>query len=268
MFYPRHIPDLRRSRKGYWPSSSPLRRRRGSLLCFAGIWLSAHLQALPLTVLTDVEDLLQPGQIILTFDDGPSPGITDGLLNVLSQEGVQATFFFVGSRAAAAPELVQRTWDEGHEVGAHGWDSDWPALFDGYEELADIKRSHQVLAGQGRVRFRRPWLYRPPRGLVSPAVAKLEGNCTIQIGYVSAFVPDASAEESDAEALISELQAKLVKDRGGAVVLHSHRYRSDGTGFVDKSWLPGAVKRLIQWAKAKGFEFVNYAPRAECLVST
>ena len=57
--------------------------------------------------------------VALTFDDGPFEGPTDRLLDALTSAGVEATFFLVGERAAAAGHLVARMLEEGHAVGPH-----------------------------------------------------------------------------------------------------------------------------------------------------
>src|ERR1700727_523867 len=61
------------------------------------------------------------GCVALTFDDGPDPVDTPRLLDLLREKGVKATFFVVGKRADQYPEIVRRTWAEGHLVGNHTW---------------------------------------------------------------------------------------------------------------------------------------------------
>jgi peptidoglycan-N-acetylglucosamine deacetylase len=59
--------------------------------------------------------------VALTFDDGPTPEITPGLLEVLKRHGATATFFLIGERAARHPQLVERIRADGHELGNHLW---------------------------------------------------------------------------------------------------------------------------------------------------
>ena len=58
-------------------------------------------------------------EIILTFDDGPVPGVTDKVLDVLSEHNIKATFFVIGKNALAHPDLMKRILKEGHMVGNH-----------------------------------------------------------------------------------------------------------------------------------------------------
>jgi peptidoglycan/xylan/chitin deacetylase (PgdA/CDA1 family) len=57
--------------------------------------------------------------VALTFDDGPQPGITERLLETLRARDIRATFFLIGERVAAAPDLTRRVLAESHELGHH-----------------------------------------------------------------------------------------------------------------------------------------------------
>ncbi len=62
--------------------------------------------------------------VYLTFDDGPYPGRTEAVLNVLQKYGVKATFFVNGGRIARGPHTyatVQRVMRDGHRLGNHLW---------------------------------------------------------------------------------------------------------------------------------------------------
>ena len=62
-----------------------------------------------------------PGELALTFDDGPNPACTPRLLDVLAAHNVRATFFMIGSFAEREPALVRRVHDAGHLIGDHSW---------------------------------------------------------------------------------------------------------------------------------------------------
>ena len=64
---------------------------------------------------------LAHGEIILTFDDGPKPETTSAILDTLAKECVQATFFMIGKRAEAHPELAARVREAGHTIGSHSY---------------------------------------------------------------------------------------------------------------------------------------------------
>lgn len=60
-------------------------------------------------------------KVTLTFDNGPEPGVTDGVLEVLKSEGIAATFFVLGTKLAdpARRKLAERAHAEGHWIGNH-----------------------------------------------------------------------------------------------------------------------------------------------------
>src|SRR5215469_7508117 len=66
--------------------------------------------------------------VTLTFDNGPDPAVTPGVLDCLAAHGIKSTFFVLGERvsdAARAP-LARRALDEGHRVGNHTFSHSTP----------------------------------------------------------------------------------------------------------------------------------------------
>ena len=62
---------------------------------------------------------LAPGEVVLTFDDGPLAPFTSRVLKALADECLQATFFMVGRQAGADPQLARQVRAAGHTVGTH-----------------------------------------------------------------------------------------------------------------------------------------------------
>ena len=58
-------------------------------------------------------------EIVITIDDGPTPGVTDKILDSLAKYNAQAVFFVIGSKAKRHPELLRRMQREGHIVANH-----------------------------------------------------------------------------------------------------------------------------------------------------
>src|SRR5262245_19024204 len=65
---------------------------------------------------------LRDHEVVLTFDDGPSPLTTPKVLAALANECVHATFFLIGEHSADHPDLVRRIAAEGNIIGHHTWD--------------------------------------------------------------------------------------------------------------------------------------------------
>lgn len=64
---------------------------------------------------------LAPKEVVLTFDDGPMPGLTRQILDTLDRFCTKATFFQVGRMAVAYPGIVKEVIARGHTVGTHTW---------------------------------------------------------------------------------------------------------------------------------------------------
>ncbi len=60
-------------------------------------------------------------EVVLTFDDGPSPRTTARVLAALAHECVRATFFLIGKFASEHPDLVRKIAAGGHTIGHHTW---------------------------------------------------------------------------------------------------------------------------------------------------
>ena len=83
------------------------------------IFSSGHLAGRRLAVSSTADIVLHPGEVVLTFDDGPRPGKTNTILATLDDFGVRATFLMLGSAAQANPRLAQQVAASGHTVGSH-----------------------------------------------------------------------------------------------------------------------------------------------------
>ena len=66
-------------------------------------------------------DFLADGEVVLTFDDGPSSVYTPRIVKALEEHCTKATFFMVGSRAVAEHRIVKDIARRGHTIGTHTW---------------------------------------------------------------------------------------------------------------------------------------------------
>jgi peptidoglycan-N-acetylglucosamine deacetylase len=101
--------------------------------------------------------------VALTIDDGPAAEWTPQVLAILRRRGANATFFRVGQRAQAAPDLVMRTADPGHEQGNHTWAHDDLTQHGEAFDRDTLERTHELLA---KLTGRPPTLCRPPYGRI------------------------------------------------------------------------------------------------------
>ncbi|MBP9679930.1 MAG: polysaccharide deacetylase family protein [Bacteriovorax sp.] len=89
-------------------------------------------------------------EVILTFDDGPTPGVTDKILDILKTYDLKATFFVVGANAARYPDLMNRIMNEGHILGNHSMNhinlNKVGFFFKERKVKAEIMNAHKVLS--------------------------------------------------------------------------------------------------------------------------
>ena len=106
-----------------------------------------------LAVASAADIVLNRGEVILTFDDGPRPGRTDAILQTLDQYGVKATFMMLGNSAAAHPELVRAVAQHGHTIGNHSYDHADLSGLTSQAAMDDIAKGERAitraLAGSG-----------------------------------------------------------------------------------------------------------------------
>ena len=104
-------------------------------------------------------------KLSLTFDDGPDPGLTSNVLELLSSYGFTATFFVVGNKAANHPEIVKKAFALGHTIACHDLShSNFSNFRMSRALLRDISASLRIIEG---VIHKKPLLYRPPVGLMN-----------------------------------------------------------------------------------------------------
>jgi len=97
--------------------------------------------------------------LYLTFDDGPTPGVTDWLLDLLREHGAKATFFCIGKNVQEAPELYERILAEGHSVGNHtqnhpnGWSTKNEEYFRNVREASEVISSRLFRPPYGKLNY-------------------------------------------------------------------------------------------------------------------
>jgi peptidoglycan/xylan/chitin deacetylase (PgdA/CDA1 family) len=96
--------------------------------------------------------------IYLTFDDGPTPGVTEEVLNILHQFNARATFFCIGRNVERYPHLFSRIINEGHSAGNHtyshlnGWTTKNREYFQDIETAGLLIKSLLFRPPYGKIR--------------------------------------------------------------------------------------------------------------------
>ncbi|KAG0327391.1 chitin deacetylase [Dissophora globulifera] len=97
----------------------------------------------------------------LTFDDGPKPGTTENLLNLLDERKVTATFFVTGMNSMKAPWLLQETIDRGHHLASHTWSHSGMTTLTNEEIVAELKWTEKYIYDHTGYKIK---YFRPPYG--------------------------------------------------------------------------------------------------------
>lgn len=184
--------------------------------------------------------------VALTFDDGPDGVFTPQVLDVLKRHGVRATFFLVGKRAAARPDLVRRMVAEGHEIGNHSWDHAELTRMDSRRVHAELAETHQLLR---RLSGRPVRLLRPPYGAVNATVLKEAG----ALGYRTVLWNVDSLDwrpDVDRDGVLHNV---LPNVRNGSIVL---QHAAGGKG-EDLSNTVAALPLLIRTLRGQGYRLVT-----------
>ncbi|HEY5791780.1 MAG TPA: polysaccharide deacetylase family protein [Chthoniobacterales bacterium] len=178
--------------------------------------------------------------VAITFDDGPSAGLTPKLLDMLKERGIPATFYVVGTNAAAHPEILQRMIAEGHEIGNHSWSH--PALTrvggDGVKNQMD-KTSAAIHAATGNY----PATMRPPYGATSAYLTRrLNEEFGLKVIMWSVDPLDWKYRNADRVA-----NAIITSTKPGDIILAHDIHAST----------VAAMPRTLDALQAKGFKFVT-----------
>ncbi len=225
------------------PGARPRGRGRTGILTL--LVLLAAVAPLPAAALAQTGGepgvLLEPGpgQVALTFDDGPAAPYTAEILDILERYGVPATFFVSGRQAAAHPEYLRRMEEGGHSVQSHAWDHDWLTRYSNTTITGLLRRAQEAItAATGRP----PACLRPPFGAVSPRVRTVAAG--LGLATVMWAVDPWDWKRPGARVVAAHV---LRHTRGGDVVL---LHDTAGRSTVD------ALPEIIEGLRARGLELV------------
>lgn len=187
-------------------------------------------------------------RVALTFDDGPCRGSTEVLLDTLGELGVRGTFFCVGENIAMNPGILERLDQEGHVAGSHSQRHSRGAGLS-FRDTDHIESAERAI---GDVLGRRPALYRPPWGWLTP----WEGRRLKSRGYTivgwDVYTLDWKLPELDPREIAD---AAITDTRPGSIYCFHDAYPL--VAEWNKSVTVEAVKRLVPKVWAMGYEFVT-----------
>jgi len=145
-------------------------------------------------------------KIYLTFDDGPTPEITEWVLEELEKHNAKATFFCIGNNIKKHPEIFEKLISKGHSIGNHTFNhlNGWKTSTDDYLENS---RLCETICN----------LFRPPYGKIKASQAKK----LKQLGY-QIIMWDVLSADYDATITQKKCLENVVKNvqSGSIIVFH------------------------------------------------
>ena len=193
-------------------------------------------------IVYQVEVPQQEKVIALTIDDGPWKPTTTQMLDILKQNNVKATFFWVGKKVQAHPQIAKEVVAQGHAIGNHTWNHHYKRVTPAVAK-DEIERTAKIIYQTTGVRT---YLFRPPGGYLNnglAAYAKSQKYSVLMWSQTSA--------DTDPRAKYQVFVKNVLRDAkpGGIVLMH------DGGG--DRSRTVKALPEMIKGLKEKGYRFVT-----------
>ena len=177
--------------------------------------------------------------IYLTFDDGPTPKITQWVLAELQKYQAKATFFCIGKNIENHPEITQKIIKEGHTIGNHtqnhvkGWKTKTSTYID------DVRQGAQQLCN-----LTNRLLFRPPYGKIKNSQAR----ALQKIGY-QIVMWDVLSADFDVAITKEKCLQNVIKNtqNGSIIVFHDSVKANENLKFI--------LPKMLDYFTQKGFKF-------------
>lgn len=178
-------------------------------------------------------------EIALTIDDGPDPQVTPQVLALLDEAGARASFFCIGERAAAHPELIAEIVRRGHTVENHSQHHRHHfSLFGPRRIHADVAAAQHTL---GQLAGSTPHFFRAPAGLHNPFLEPVLAHLGLRLAAWTRRAYD--TREGDPARVLARLCQGLAA--GDILLLHDgHAARTAYGRPVILAVLPALLERI------------------------
>jgi peptidoglycan/xylan/chitin deacetylase (PgdA/CDA1 family) len=187
--------------------------------------------------------------VALTFDDGPGRS-TAGILRILRQFRVPATFFNLGVNAAARPRLLRRELARGFVLGNHTWDHADLVHLTASRQAAEMDR---MTAEQENITGTRPCLFRPPYGAYNRTTLRLAQRRRMRVWLWSVDTEDWKADGSGSAYWIDRIvrlaETEGIRLRNPVILMHNQPIGNPAT--------VGALPKVIRYLQRHHYRFVQ-----------
>ncbi|MDP4170990.1 MAG: DUF2062 domain-containing protein [Bacillota bacterium] len=188
-------------------------------------------------------------EVALTFDDGPDPKYTPEVLDILDKYHIKGSFFIVGENAELHPELIERLYKEGHEIGNHTFTHPNVASISPLHtkmELNANQRLFQEITGHSMTMFRAPYVADAEPSTRNELLPILRAQ---DMGYtmVGELIDPEDWQKPSSKEILKRVLNLL--PRGNVILLH------DAGG--DRSHTVEALPNIIKALQKRGYTFTT-----------
>jgi len=181
-------------------------------------------------------------KVYLTFDDGPTPEITEWTLSQLKQYDAKATFFCIGENIQKHPEIFNKVMNEGHSIGNHTFNhlKGWETKTEDY--IQNFKQCEIEILKQSKI-SNPSKLFRPPYGKIKFAQSKIlkkMGYKIIMWDVLSADFDNNISPEKCLENVITNVTS------GSVIIFHDSVKASKNLEY--------ALPKTLAFLKEKGYK--------------
>jgi cellulose synthase/poly-beta-1,6-N-acetylglucosamine synthase-like glycosyltransferase/spore germination protein YaaH/peptidoglycan/xylan/chitin deacetylase (PgdA/CDA1 family) len=199
-------------------------------------------------------------KLVLTFDDGPDPGYTPRILDILSKYHVPATFFVVGINAENNIPIVKREYKEGHEIGNHTFTHPNIAKVSQRRAILEMEATRlliECITGHSTIMFRAPYNadFEPEKWeeLIPVAIARKKNYLDIGESIDPLDWEPGTPADSIVDRVIRRKNEMTNAGLSGNIILLHDAGGDDRTATVE------ALPRIIEYFQARGFHFTTVA---------
>ena len=189
--------------------------------------------------------------IYLTFDDGPTPEVTEWTLDQLKKYNAKATFFCIGKNIENHPKTFQKIIEEQHAVGNHthnhlnGWKTNAQDYFSNFEKADQIIDTNlNTLSKTSKTSTQTKKLFRPPYGKITLKQSKKIRNTGYKIITWDVLSADFDKTISNKKCLQNVIQNTT---NGSVVVFHDSVKASEKLKYV--------LPKILEYYSEKGYSF-------------
>jgi len=190
-----------------------------------------------------------PGQLALTYDDGPNDPHTLRLLDVLAKHEAKATFFLIGKYVRQRPEIARAVLAAGHEIGNHTYSHPNLIFVSAARLRQELEDCNKALEDSLGIT---PSLFRPPFGGRRPGVLRTARNLRLTTVMWSVTGYDWNAKSP--EFILEKVAPGLKSGRAEIVLMHDGSHLAFG---ADRACTVEATRRLLESAVDKRFVSVS-----------